>query len=284
MTTQIYELTDLGIRVFQAVNTEVPIDKILRFRYTHKHGYYELHIILEGECMLQAEDAIYPVKAGQFALVAPGVLHMVSSEAAHNGRYCTSFEVMKHLAPTAEKLEQHTKENPIWVGDASSMMDIVRRLQKEADQNQAFSNEIRHILNEILVLDMLRAIETRTASPRPVRNDSDEARSLLIDIFLNSNFHLTAGEEVLAEHLGLSRRQLGRVLQKLYGKSYREMVLDIRFQAACDLLRHSNLSVREISEQVGYSTPSNFTTFFKSVRGITPGQYREEWEKCDILP
>lgn len=278
-TMQVYELTDLGIRVFQAVKTEVPIDKILRFRYTHKHNYYELHIILDGECVLQTEDAIYPVKAGQFALVAPGVYHMVSSEAAHNGRYCTSFELMRRSEDTAEKLHQHTRNNPIWVGDASSMLDMVRRLQAESDQNQAFSNEIRHVLNKILVLDMLRAMETNTASPQPMKNDSDEARSLLIDIFLNSNSHLSAGEEVLAKHLGLSRRQLGRVLQRLYGKSYREMVLDIRLQVACDLLRHSNLSVREISEQVGYSTPSNFTTFFKSMKGITPGQYREEYRK-----
>ena len=51
-------------------------------------------------------------------------------------------------------------------------------------------------------------------------------------------------------------------------------MLEIRLEVACDLLLHSEKTVQEISEAVGYSTPSNFTAFFKNATGSTPTQYR----------
>lgn len=272
---QVYDLTDLGIRVFHTFDPDAPRHgAITHLHYTHKHGYYELHIMLSGSCVLQAGDAIYPVEEGQFALVAPDVDHLVTEDAIHNNRYCTSFEVMKKPMPVSGKLQQQTKDSPVWIGDASGMLGIVERLQAEYKKRKSFSKEVKHRLNDLLVLELVRSMEIQPVLPQPAKNDSDEARSILIDIFLNGNFYLSAGEEELAKYLGVSRRQLDRILKKLYSKSYREKAMEIRAQVACDLLRHSDMSIREISEQVGYSTPSNFTTFFKNAKGMTPQQYR----------
>ena len=86
-----------------------------------------------------------------------------------------------------------------------------------------------------------------------------------------------AGEEVLARELNLSRRQLDRIIQKQYGMSFRQKRSQIRFALACDLLRNSKDSIAKISEELGYSTPSNFTSFFKEMHGMTPGEYREQF-------
>lgn len=274
-TAQNYELADLGIRVFYVLNERVPADLKLYSRHTHKHSYYELHIILEGKCVLQTEDNVYTVEAGQFVLVSPGVYHKFSNPTDLGDHHCISFELSKKMVPTAEKLYIYTKENPVWIGDGASMLNVVKRLQIESDQERIFSEEIKYMLNRMILLDLLREIEVSALFSNPGRSTLVDEKSMLIDIFLNCNYHMSAGEEELANFLGLSRRQLGRILKKMYGKGYREKIIEIRSEVACDLLCHSNLSIREISEQVGYSTPSNFIAFFRKAVGVTPVQYRE---------
>ncbi|MFT6047135.1 MAG: transcriptional regulator GlxA family with amidase domain [Arenicella sp.] len=47
-----------------------------------------------------------------------------------------------------------------------------------------------------------------------------------------------------------------------------------RLEAAKELLRTSNLSIKEISYRVGYIDVSYFTKLFKAFASITPRKYR----------
>jgi len=274
-----FDLTELGIRIFHGYDPSIPVgyrpEKWLS--HTHKHGYYEMHVICEGSSVLQAEGAVYPLEKGAFCLVSPGVDHEVSDSSPQTDRFCLSFEPLKKQMPAVQWLLEHTEGIPVLIGDATNVLGIVRRLQDEDRNKRSFGSEAKMLWLSLMMLETIRALETQPHVAQPAKNDSDEARSILIDMFLNSNFYLSAGEEELAAYLGISRRQLDRILKKLYNKSYREKVTEIRAQIACDLLRHSDMSIREISEQVGYSTTSNFTTFFKRAKGMTPQAYKNKY-------
>ena len=96
----------------------------------------------------------------------------------------------------------------------------------------------------------------------------------MIDEFFNNNFHLRGGDQVLAGQLHISSRQLDRILKSLYGKSYREKLLEIRLEVSLDLLKFSDKSVASISELTGYSNPASFCSFIKKETGHTPGEIR----------
>ena len=68
-------------------------------------------------------------------------------------------------------------------------------------------------------------------------------------------------------------------LEQLNGKGFEDKVQEIRLEVACDLLQHSNKTITEISESVGYSTPSNFTAFFTNAMGMTPSEYRKRHKR-----
>ena len=163
---------------------------------------------------------------------------------------------------------------PVVVGDARGMEETVQALQREEIRNDSFSGEYTQVLLSVLILQLARAMESNQEPAQAGGTELDKTRSVLIDQFFNANYFLPAGEEKLASTLGVSRRQLDRILKKLYGKGFQEKVLEIRLEVACDLLLNSEKTVQEISEAVGYSTPSNFTAFFKNATGSTPTQYR----------
>lgn len=275
--TQVIELEQLGIRVFyDAPLSEEPIDEGERASYIHKHAFYELHILLEDGCTIRADDTRYTLDKDQFCLISPGVIHTPKQNEDRFRRICISFEIMSKPKEVGKWLQERTRVAPVWIGDAKEMLETVSRLQEEADNGKRFSNSYTQALLQLLMLQLVRTMEPQKVTVQNVKSDLDKTRSVLIDMFFNGNYYQPAGEEKLAKELGVSRRQLDRILKKLYGKGFQEKVLEIRIEVACDLLQHSDKTIREISEGVGYSTPSNFTAFFKNVMGVTPTQYRRQ--------
>lgn len=275
--TQVIELDQLGIRVFyDAPISDAPIDDGERASYIHKHSFCELHILLENGCHIRADGVRYEFRKDQFCLIAPGVIHTPKLNEDRLRRICISFEILPKPKEVGTWLREQMKRIPVWVGDAKELLETVSRLQAESEAQKPFSDTYKQALLSLLMLQLVRAMEPQKVGAQSAKSDLDKTRSVLIDIFFSDNYYLPAGEEKLAKKLGVSRRQLDRILKKLYGKGYQEKVLEIRMEVACDLLQHSNKSVREISEGVGYSTPSNFTAFFKNAMGMTPTQYRRQ--------
>lgn len=82
--------------------------------------------------------------------------------------------------------------------------------------------------------------------------------------------------DALAAQLHLSRSQVGRVLKKLYGMTFREKLIRARMDQAAWLLRHTDRTVGEIAGEVGDLSESRFYQMFRSRFGMTPESYRSE--------
>ena len=274
---QVFELEHLGVRVICSFQqTEEQTLEKNAMPCLHNHAFYELHVIEAGTCMLQTQEAVYSLGCGQFCLISPEVYHAPKRENSWYQRFCISFELLKQAAPCKEWLAAQMAQTPVWIGDASALLPVVRQLRQEWQMPGPFCGEMKKTLLTYLVLQMLRAMDASGGEGVKESHDLDQQRSALIDSFFHDCYQQTAGEEILAERLGVSRRQLDRILKKLYGKSYRERLMEVRLGIACDLLRNSGLSVSRVSEHLGYSTPSNFIASFKREKGCTPSAYRQK--------
>ncbi|TNJ64765.1 helix-turn-helix domain-containing protein, partial [Paenibacillus hemerocallicola] len=58
-----------------------------------------------------------------------------------------------------------------------------------------------------------------------------------------------------------------------------EYVKARRLRQACVLLTMSELSVAEIGDSIGLENTSYFCKIFKENKGITPNQYRLQWQR-----
>ena len=79
----------------------------------------------------------------------------------------------------------------------------------------------------------------------------------------------------LTLQMGMSRASLYNKMSKITGLGVNDYVNRIRIDKAEDLLLHSSLSVKEISQEVGFAYPRYFSTTFKQIKGVTPTQYKE---------
>ena len=79
--------------------------------------------------------------------------------------------------------------------------------------------------------------------------------------------------EEFARAMNMSRSNLHLKLKALTGESALDFIRKIRFKEACRLLKDGRYSVSEISDMVGFNTPSYFATCFKKYMGCLPTEY-----------
>lgn len=74
--------------------------------------------------------------------------------------------------------------------------------------------------------------------------------------------------------LGIGEKKLNAIFLHVHGKSLPAFVNEARLQKAMKLLTESEISIGEIADQTGHSSPANFTTAFGQRTGVTPAVYR----------
>jgi len=78
----------------------------------------------------------------------------------------------------------------------------------------------------------------------------------------------------VATEFGMSTRNLGRRFRTATGISPATYLRRQRLVLAQELLRTSNLPVREVALRCGYSNPAHFSALFRQHSGESPGEYR----------
>ncbi len=272
-SVRVYTLTELGLRAFYTpAEPNATQEETDLTYYSHSHPYYELHLILDGSVVMQAGQQQYRLDKHSFCLISPQTSHAPKSSILGVSRLCIGLSVSDPDCSAAAFLLKRTKDASACTGPAEQMLQTLTQLTAEEDTVR-FSAEMTAQLLSVLVLQMLRTMEASQGNSAGVHRDLNDLRTVRIDRFLNNSFHLQGAQQLLAAELGLSRRQLDRVLQKLYGCSFRDKLLQVRAEAACDLLR-GDMTVARIAQRVGYSSSANFTAFFRNYMGMTPSQYR----------
>jgi len=76
-----------------------------------------------------------------------------------------------------------------------------------------------------------------------------------------------------AKALGMSRQTLHRQLKE-EGRTFREMLDEIRKQSALDDLATGHYSISEIATRLGFSESSSFNRAFKRWTGSSPSEMR----------
>jgi AraC family transcriptional regulator len=87
-----------------------------------------------------------------------------------------------------------------------------------------------------------------------------------------------AGSPALAEMagtVGLSVTHFVRAFRRHTGSTPHQYLVRRRMERAMSLLRVARISVGEVADEVGFSTPAHFVATFRTVMGVTPGAVRD---------
>ncbi|HEY8893645.1 MAG TPA: AraC family transcriptional regulator [Niastella sp.] len=98
-----------------------------------------------------------------------------------------------------------------------------------------------------------------------------QARTILAE---NFDKHITIPK--LARQTGINEAKLKEGFKELYGQSIHTYLQQLRLQKAQQLLLTTQMSVTDITYEIGYSHVTHFTTLFKNEFGLTPTEWRKK--------
>lgn len=92
--------------------------------------------------------------------------------------------------------------------------------------------------------------------------------------YLEHNFSYPVKIEQLARQVGVSRSYLYKIFISHSGKSIQQYLMDLRLNAAMNLLTKSERDITEIAYSCGFTDSPAFCRQFRRAVGLTPLQYR----------
>ena len=246
----------------------------------HQHAELELGFIMEGEGIYYLENEQFPVQKGDLFLIRTNEQHCIptiystelTSYNIHIESYflwsiCSEFidrKLLHILVNVNLPIQHHFRGRDMYI-------DTLRSLMEDPDRNRF---QIRCTVMELLV-SILKEItvpeEIATKNMLSPRLGDVQKAICFIHDHLASEVTL----EEIAHAANMSRASLSLNFKMVTGIAPYEYLIIRRIEYALNLLRETNLSIMEISENCGFNNLANFNRVFKKMNGMTPREYRK---------
>lgn len=241
----------------------------------HQHSTYEIFFVLDGSLSIITEnDTINCENA--VAIVPPFVNHYtVANNMDGHCMYFLTERSQKHSGELFDAVKKSISDAVTVIPISDDEKFYVRHIE-DALNGKLHPDGISH-----LIFLLFSEIFSRFSAKNNVlpRNEGKHGKYITtIDVYIAAHYCENITLSDLAAELYLCEKQISRIIRKGYGCSLSEVVNRRRLAVASMLLRYTNMSIKEISSNVGYEYENYFFTLFKKEYGMTPMQYREKNE------
>lgn len=248
----------------------------------HSYGpaarnHYLFHYVISGTGELEAEDIkgithTYHVKSGQGFMIFPDQITTYTADRNLPWEYVwIEFDGLR--VKEAVEIAGLSKNFPVYHAHSK---DIREEMIHEMMYIVHHKDEPPlHIVGHLyLFLDYL----TRSSmNENFLRGNKLQDFYLKESIaFIERNFQNDISVEDIAAFCGLNRSYFGKIFKKSVGKTPQEFLLNYRMIKATELLKLTQLSIRDISNAVGYADQFHFSRAFKKIYGISPRDWRKQ--------
>lgn len=152
----------------------------------------------------------------------------------------------------------------------ADLQSYYRFIYKESKEESKYRLEIIQSIFYALILEILAEYEKvfevgDTTSDIKANNLSDRFFRLLA-----TNYKTNRSVKFYADKLNLTPKYLSTAIKRVTGRPILDWIHEAILIDAKMLLRTTDMTVQEISEQLNFSSPSAFVQFFKKHTGKTP--------------
>ncbi|MEY2195600.1 helix-turn-helix domain-containing protein [Neobacillus sp. BF23-41] len=277
-------IIDWNIRFFGAHMQTVSKEWVVAKEFHHA---FEILIVLEGKQETIIENQIYLLNSGDIMLIPPGVEHINRCISNNSMTYfCAHFdidepslriEMLKNcelIYSPASPFYQRIKSTLEKWFDMLSITDI--RPVKDKLQIQVVLFELLEIFVDIVSQNQKKFSNSSMTTTKYAKEIADAIRSNFKRNYLyNEDADKTIHIQPIIASLGFSPNYGLEIFQKVYQMSPRKYLSELKLQEAKILIQQPDVSLKEISNLLGYKNLSHFSRQFKRWTGLSPTEFRK---------
>lgn len=266
---------------------------------------FELMVVTEGTLFIADERRSYEVHPGEYLLLPPTV-HQHGSKKGSCAFYWLHFipgipsapiiapsdptagsvlDEFHAAPPSSYRLEdlapsQLPSNYPETLciprqGTLSSPNRVIILMKQLQDTSLRFHNTF---LNNSLTAAVLGEINCQSPFYRTYTSETQRTQ-ILQDIISYIQYHSSESLKVtkLARYFGYNDKYLSSLFHEGTGMTLKQFILKSKMDSAMAELTDTNHTVSQIAYNVGFQDAHNFSTAFRKLTGMTPGQYRKSY-------
>ena len=247
----------------------------------HRHDYYTIVIAVHAHGKHIIDFHEYPLAGNQVFFIAPGQMHQVIENERSVGYAIVFTEeflvrngIRRELIDDLNLFRSYGEAPPLDI-DQQEMQDLSQSCENILSVSQSGTKYTYEALGAHLKL-LLIACQNLCAL-KPESHDTTSGTALVKDFkaLLEQRFNTWHSSSAYAEALNVSPDHLNRVVRSTTGKTAKEHVQARITVGAKRLLFFTDMSIKEIGYDLGFSEPGNFSAFFKKCTGHPPSHYRK---------
>lgn len=236
----------------------------------------------KGRLLLEVGgDKQLKVNAGQLLLIpAEKLLHpmMVSTDIETSSLIISDKMLRTILGPQIGIWNQAIYMQETFVIDGERWTNVLRDHSMAIFQggDLKLGHEITMSFLRTLMLIVCEQLLSQESTPLDIDASTDRDK-VLFNQFLTMVEHEKQKRRQVsyyAEKLYITPKYLSTVCTRVSGKSPMRWITDSVMEQCYTLLKTTTMSVKEISNQMGFPNPSFFGQYFRDEAGMTPLEYR----------
>ena len=230
------------------------------------HSYIVIFLVYEGEIVITSDNKQRTVIANEATIVFHKnslKLDMPEQIQSHVA-WCESYDVS--ISNDKRKIIESL---PVKLPLNNNILDIHQLGLKLSQNSTPDSNELINSLGVALFNAYLyesNLIQEERPLPRSI---------LKVKQYINGNYAQTISTEALAEIAALSTSHLIKQFRKFFDMTPQKYVWQLRTEKGAYLLKHSGLTISEISEQCGFKNQYHFSRHIKKLFNVSPSNLRK---------
>lgn len=260
------------------------------YSFLHVHDCFEIDYVFKGECELTFLDEKRILTEGDVCILSPYTKHdtvLLSKESyifpifiKEQGFRDTFFSLLPKndiLSGFFKKiLSESSEPNYLLFRTNASyeIRDIMRHLFMEKFRYDKYTEYCNIYWVNLLFASILRDQQTYSQFSS-YQSRPDYAPILR---YIQSHYNMITLPR-LAEIFHYSVPYLSKIIKASTGKNFKQLVKELKMRKALQYLEETTLSIEEISEEIGYSSADHFYHVFRDFQGMSPQQYRIQYQK-----
>ncbi len=266
-----FSLTKQGLQLECIINDGF-YNGVKKSENYHFHSSYEVHAAVKGGVHILVEEQDVFLQAGDVAILPSGAVHYVFADA---DAFRVSYRFK--IAPASDgELYMVFRAACDSIRNVCVLTDtgIYEKYLLPAAENYK-GGKPSFCVSELLFLATYELVAAMISTPKQEETVAETLLAENIEEFLNSTYNEDVSLSALAAYLHFSTRHTERVLDKLFGMSFGEMLTKKRLAAARLLLRTEDVPIGDVAAQVGFANAEYFSRKFAAHFGVSPRQYRD---------